>query len=153
MLPPSRILGRSDAVTIMNTSALKVPVGIPCPLGTKTYDSEGKLLGILRDLSVEDITGKVIALHIDDTTYDPALLLRASKHGVIMRSPAHSELRVKRAPTKAPTHRPRRQPPQEGPAVEEALLPPADTLFHGEYAFLVGRTVSKDLVADGELLA
>jgi len=152
LLPLARIIGEKDAVTVMNGAAVKMPVGIKCPLGMRTFDSEGRILGILRDILVDENTGLTAALLVDETSYDPASVLRASRYGVILRSPVHTLLRVRHAPSGKP--RPRRtaiEPTESTPHRDAPTESPATA--YGEYAFLIGRTVSKDLIANGETLA
>ncbi|MBQ9369706.1 MAG: hypothetical protein IJU10_01375 [Clostridia bacterium] len=156
LLPLPRIIGRTDVVTVMNISALKTPCGVKCPLGMRVYDSEGRALGILREV-IADETGKTATLSIGEKDYAPSDVLRASRSGVILRSPAHGDLHVKRAPAKK-SRRPR--PAAQPASVVQDVAPETETLpqatpaiSYGEYAFLLGRTVSKDIVADGRMIA
>ena len=122
----------------------------------RVYDSEGRALGILREV-IADETGKTATLSIGEKDYAPSDVLRASRSGVILRSPAHGDLHVKRAPAKK-SRRPR--PAAQPASVVQDVAPETETLpqatpaiSYGEYAFLLGRTVSKDIVADGRMIA
>ena len=151
LLPLSRIIGTTDAVTVMNASAVKAPSGIKCPLGRHVYDSEGRVLGVLREI-IMDERGNTQALLIGESSYAPSDVLRASKNVVILRAPNHSSLIVRRAPLHKPVRVPRPIIPEEkadgATAMEERNM-----TAYGEYAFLIGRTVSKDILAAGSILA
>ena len=154
-LPLPRIIGNESAVTVMNGAAVKTPSGIKCPLGMRVFDSKGRSLGVLRDIAADE-RGKTQTLYVDDSVYDPASVLRASRSGVILRAPEHETILVRRAPTKRIPRKPRPVPlPVENDVLptEEIPAEKEKPTSYGEYAFLLGRTVSKDLVAHGELLA
>ena len=161
LLPPARIIGNGDTVTLLNSFMLKPASGIKCPLGMRVHDSAGKYLGVLRDVITEEENGKTLALMVEDVAYAPSLVLSASREGVIFRAPTHEKLHTRRTPY--PTRKLRRERPVHTdtlfpslPSVsmqEDTESPIPNLPLYSEYAFLLGRTVTKDLFFKGELLA
>jgi len=170
MIELRRVLGQKDALTVMNTSAVKAPRGMRCPLGAKVYDSEGTFIGILRDLLFREEDGHTTSLIVDEIPCDPSLVMAASLHSVILRAPSHQTLRTRRAPSKQPRKKVKNPLPlfnlAEGAEATSAAEPQAEAMTesaepkqepplstYGEYAFLLGRVVSKEIRAADALIA
>ena len=165
LLPIRRVIGEGDALIVKGVDVLQEPTCADCPLGAKVFDTVGVFHGILRDLLFEEKTGVILSLIADDTEIDPLRVVSFGKSAVILRAPCHEKtlfrVRKSAAPTE-PTVKKPEQPtlidlaeaatPLSLPA-DEPQSEPTQELFAGEYAFLLGRTVLKNIFAGEEPVA
>ena len=165
LLPLRRLIGDGDALIVCNLSVLKEGGARECPLGAKIYDTCGKLHGILRDLTFDEVSGKVVTLIADQCEIEAGRVLSFGKRAIVLRSPEH-ERSLFRKRTSAPKRAPRELAVREDlpspvQAVDAELPETAeqknaqtegDFRFR-EYAFLLGRKLRKDIVSGEVLIA
>ncbi len=166
LIPLRRLIGEGDALVVRNLSAIKETTFPECPLGAKVYDTLGKLHGVLRDLLFDEKSGAVLSLVTDEGEITPERVLSFGQRVVVLRAPEHDKMFFRRSPAAKPPVK------KETPALQDVmselpepsipLAPPAGSapeIMEGEsflfrdYAFLLGRTVVKNLVNGSDLIA
>lgn len=163
MLPIARVLGEGDAIVIRHQASLQEPYLAECPIGAKVYDTAGACYGTLRDVCFDETSGKILCLITDEGEIAPDHTLSFGKSAVVLRAPAHEKTLFrkgtsKRAKKKRTVSATPGLPPALSSIAEEVLAERKETptewegspenteLQEGtEYAFLLGRTVMKDL--------
>ncbi len=158
LLPLPRVIGDGEALIVKNLSVLK-PIGaVECPLGAKVYDSCGTVFGVLRDVTFDGQSGKVLSLTVDEKEIMPERVVGFGKKAVVLRAPSHETLLFKRAPSKKRAPAPAPAPATfvlEQVAATESPAPTQEeqqSLFP-DYAFLLGRTVLKTITGGETVVA
>ena len=101
---------------------------------------------------------------MDETEYAPSRVIAASAQAVILRAETHALLRPRRKPRPAAKHKDLlRTLPTEAPIESEAPNAPEPQIpahaektalsIYGDYAFLLGRRVVKDIAARDAVVA
>ena len=174
-LPLRRLLGDADALTVTAASVLRESTDAECPLGAKILDTAGCCHGVLRDLLFEEESGVIRALVAEQEEIAPERVLGFGERVVVLRAPCH-EGKIFRKPRPfrkrkesdglSETLFSRRIVPaapeedrQNEAAVEEAPVihleeSEEDSAFlFRDYAFLLGRTVTKTIGTEADIVA
>ncbi|MCR4726350.1 MAG: hypothetical protein K5753_03935 [Clostridia bacterium] len=127
-----RIAGCEDALTLPSADRIKQGIFFACPLGAKTFDSEGRFLGVLRDLVFDERTGATATLVTDESEFSPSLVIAATDRAVVLRAEAHAGKAFKRTAAKKGATRPKRSKSEVrateiAPVLEESDLPIGET--------------------------
>ena len=161
LLPLRKLLGEKEAMIVRCDGALSETALTDCPLGVKVFDTLGAYCGTLRDLIYDEQTGVVLSLVADDGEISAGKVLTFGKSAVVLRAPTHERVTFRKH---SAHHGARRKAPSEprplSPVTEAETIPVASSeaetaseLFSGEYSFLVGRTVLKNILAERDILA
>jgi len=154
LLPLRRLLGEGEAMVVRAFGALSDTTLADCPMGVKVFDTVGALHGVLRDLLFDEATGEILSLVADDKEIAPDRVVGFGRNAVILRAPCHDGVLFRKNATSrvarkvAPT-----QQITPAPAIAPTESEREQETLSGEYAFLLGRTVLKDIVAEGEPVA
>ena len=168
LLPLRFLLGEEDAMVVKTLSILSETDLPDCPLGAKVFDTLGAFHGVLRDLIFDEKTGEIVSVLADEKEIAPDRILGFGKNAVILRAPCHDGVLFRKRAGRPSTRKPAPKKPsleiaEEAeilslPSLAEGEVAPTENetqreLFSGEYSFLLGRTVLKTIVAEGEALA
>ena len=162
ILPLRRLLGDGDAMIVRESGVLSETTLADCPMGAKVFDTLGAFHGVLRDLMFDERTGEVLSLVADEKEISPDRIVGYGANAVILRAPCHDGISIRRRGAKGgkrkATASSKRQPSATAvlTVTELPSLPETESegeVFSGEYAFLLGRTVLKTIVAEGEPIA
>ena len=158
LLPLRRLLGEGEAMVIRESAALVETTLADCPIGLKLFDTTGAFRGVLRDLLFDEKTGEILSLVADDQEIAPGSVVCFGSNAIVLRAPAHAGILIrKRNGRRTGAKRPLPKPANVTFELHsESFDLPVEAereSFSGEYAFLLGRTVLKDILAERDLLA
>ena len=176
-LPLRRVLGDEDALTVRTLSFLKASEDPECPLGAKIVDTAGLCHGVLRDVLFEEESGVILSLLASNGEIAPERVVGFGDRVIVLRAPCHDGkifrkrgVSRKRTPVDrladtllsfhvapdAPAQEQKENSAEEElPAIyleeSESEEPPA-FLFR-DYAFLLGRKVTKTIGTEEDIVA
>ena len=172
MLPLRRLLGEGDALVVRDVCALRESTAAECPLGAKVFDTSGICLGVLRDLLFDETNGTIASLIADEKEISPDRVVAFGKRAVVLRAPCHDRILFRKRSAISPDKkqakreakadlepRPLLAEPIESQVEEivreekEKLTTEDESFLFRDYAFLLGRRVTKSIGSEGEVIA
>lgn len=173
-LPLRRVLGDADAMTVTCALVLGESKDAECPLGAKIVDTAGSYHGVLRDLLFEETSGVILSLIAEGGEIAPERVLGFGERVVVLRAPCHDgkvfrksaaskrksaplaqtlfSLKVSPAATEDPSQE--NAATQEEPVVRyEEKEDGSPAFLFRDYAFLLGRTVTKTIGTEEDIVA
>ena len=176
MLPLRRLLGDGDALIVRDASLLIDSAYGECPLGAKVFDTAGAFHGVLRDLVFDETDGKILTLIAEEKEIASEQVLSFGKQAVVLRAPCHDGVLFRRKaivrkainaenrsiekaekieetlPLLVEENAPSLEERDSQEAQEPPIVEKENFLFR-DYAFLLGRRVTKRIGNEADIVA